>query len=170
MNNRIYASIDLYNRNTVDLILNQKLPTSSGFEDVTSNVGKVQNKGIEVTLNTVNIVAGDFRWSTNLNFSANHNEIKELYGGGITADKGNGWFVGESLNSNYYFKFDGIWQENEADQATAYGQEPGSVKVVDQNSDGKISSSGDDRRQGNSGYRTSEMDRRYDQYDEFQEF
>ncbi len=145
--NRVAATIDLYNRNTVDLILNPQIPTSTGFSQVTSNVGKVQNKGIEVTLNSVNIVAGDFKWSTSLNFSANHNEIKELYGGDITADKGNGWFVGESLRSNYYYKFDGIWQTSEKDKAASYGVEPGAVKVVDKNNDGKISDSGegDDR-------------------------
>lgn len=139
--NRITASLELYKRNTVDLILNQRIPTSTGFDIVTANVGEVLNQGIELTLNTLNVKRGDFSWNTTINFSTNHNEILELYGDGVTEDKGNGLFVGESLNSNFYYEFDGIWQLDEADQASVYGQKPGSVKVVDQNGDGKISSS-----------------------------
>ncbi len=138
--NRVNAAIELYNRKTVDLILAQKIPTSTGFDQVTSNVGEIENKGIEINLNTVNIDAKGFKWSTNFNFSANHNEILELYGGNITQDIGNRLFVGQSLKVNYDYKFDGIWQTNQADQATVYGQKPGSVRVVDQNGDGKISS------------------------------
>ncbi len=138
---RVAASVEIYKRNTVDLILNQRLPTSTGFDVVTSNVGEVLNQGIEVTLNTVNVKRGDFTWSTTFNFSTNRNEILELYGDGVTADKGNALFVGESLRSNFYFEFDGIWQLDEADQAQVYGQKPGSVRVVDQNGDGKISTS-----------------------------
>jgi TonB-linked SusC/RagA family outer membrane protein len=143
IDNRIQASLEIYNRKTVDLILNQKLPTSSGFGEVTSNVGQVRNKGVELTLNTINIVKSGFQWSTNINFSTNKNEILELYGGDITADVGNKWFVGEPINVNYYYEFDGIWQLDEADVADTYGQVPGSVKVVDQNNDDQISSADD---------------------------
>ncbi len=139
--NRIIADIEVYNKKTNDLIQNVAIPTSLGYGSVTANVGKLLNKGVEVTLNTVNIQKKDFRWASSINFSKNHNEILELYGGTVTQDIANSLFVGKSLRSNYYYKFAGIWQTSEAAEAAKYGQVPGSVKVVDQNNDGKISSS-----------------------------
>lgn len=147
LRNRIRIDAEYYNKKTNDLIQNVGIPTSLGFGSVTSNVGKLLNRGIEISLNTVNIQKKEFSWSTNVNFSTNHNEILELYGGTVTQDIANRLFVGKSLRTNYYYKFDGIWQTNEATEAATYGQVPGSVKVVDQNKDGKISSSAgiDDR-------------------------
>lgn len=138
--NRIMASVEYYDKKTNDLIQNVALPTSVGFSAVTANVGKIMNRGVEVSLNTVNIQKNDLRWTTNINFSTNHNEILELYGGTVTRDVANSLFVGESLRSHYYYEFDGIWQLDEKDEAAKYKQVPGSVKVVDQNNDGKISS------------------------------
>jgi len=141
LKNRITADVELYNKKTNDLIQNVAIPTSLGFGSVTANVGKLLNRGIEITLNTVNVQTNNFKWNTTINFSKNHNEILELYGGTVTKDIANSLFVGESLRSNYYYEFAGIWQTDEATEAAKYGQVPGSVKVVDQNNDGKISSS-----------------------------
>ncbi|HPE77222.1 MAG TPA: TonB-dependent receptor [Draconibacterium sp.] len=141
--NRIMASIEYYDKTTDDLIQNVAIPSSLGFSAVTANVGKIMNRGLEVSLNTVNIQSKNLRWTTNINFSTNHNEILELYGGTVTQDIANKLFVGESLLSHYYYEFDGIWQLDEKEEAAKYGQVPGSVKVVDQNNDGKISSSAD---------------------------
>jgi TonB-dependent starch-binding outer membrane protein SusC len=70
-----------------------------------------------------------------------------LYGDGQTADKGNKLFVGYPIRANFDYQFNGIWQTSELAAATIYKQVPGSVKVVDQNNDGLISSSNniDDR-------------------------
>ncbi|MDP3912221.1 MAG: TonB-dependent receptor [Bacteroidota bacterium] len=143
LKNRVMVDLELYDKTTNDLIQNVAIPTSLGFGAVTANVGKIMNRGVEVTVNSVNVQKENFRWSTNLNFSTNHNEILELYGGTVTEDKANRLFVGKSLMSNFYYEFDGIWQLDEKDEAAKYGQVPGSVKVVDQNKDGKISSSAD---------------------------
>jgi TonB-linked SusC/RagA family outer membrane protein len=143
LKNRISVDFELYDKTTNDLIQNVALPASLGFSAVTANVGKLVNRGVEITLNTVNFQKENFRWSTNLNFSSNHNEILELYGGTVTKDIANKLFVGESLLSNYYYQFDGIWQTDEAAEAAKYGQVPGSVKVVDHVADGKISSAAD---------------------------
>lgn len=143
LKNRILVDLEYYNKTTEDLIQNVAIPASLGFSSVTANVGKLLNRGIEVSLNTVNYQKENFRWTTNINFSKNHNEILELYGGTVTKDIANRLFVGESLRSNYYYKFDGIWQLDEVDEATKYGQVPGSVKVVDMVADGKISSAAD---------------------------
>lgn len=147
LKNRVMVDLEVYDKTTNDLIQNVAIPTSLGYGTATGNVGKLQNRGVEVTLNTVNIQKENFKWSTNLNFSTNHNEILELYGGTVTEDKANRLFVGKSLLSNFYYEFDGIWQLDEIDEAKKYGQVPGSVKVVDQNNDGQISSSAgiDDR-------------------------
>ncbi len=141
LKNRIIADVEVYNKKTNDLIQNVAIPTSLGYGSVTANVGKLLNRGVEVTLNTVNFQKKDFRWTTNINFSKNHNEVMELYGGTVTQDIANSLFVGQSLRSNYYYEYAGIWQTSEATEAAKYGQVPGSVKVVDQNNDGKISSS-----------------------------
>lgn len=143
LNNRIMIDAEFYNKITNDLIQNVALPTSMGFGTVTANVGKLLNRGVEISVNTVNLEKGGLRWTSNINFSTNHNEILELYGGSVTRDVANKLFVGESLRANYYYEFDGIWQLDEAELADSYGQVPGSVKVVDQNNDGKISSAAD---------------------------
>ncbi|MBI1301532.1 MAG: SusC/RagA family TonB-linked outer membrane protein [Alphaproteobacteria bacterium] len=140
LQNRITMDVELYHKITNDLIQNVALPTSFGFNAVTANVGKLLNRGIELSLNSVNVQKNDFRWSTNLTFSSNHNEILELYGGTVERDIANSLFVGHSLRSHYFYEFDGIWQMDQAEEALKYGQVPGSVRVVDQNGDGLISS------------------------------
>ncbi len=138
-NSRINASLEVYNRETVDLIYQVKTPTSIGFGSAVSNVGKVSNKGVELTLNTANIVRRHFTWNTHFVFAKNKNEVKEISDEGQLADIGSNLFVGHPLGVHYYYKFDGIWQLDEAAEAAKYGQKPGSVKVVDRNGDGKIS-------------------------------
>lgn len=140
LQNRITVDVELYHKVTNDLIQNVALPTSFGFSAVTANVGKLLNKGIEVSLNSVNVQKNNFRWSTNLNFSSNRNEILELYGGTVERDIANSLFVGHSLRSHYFYEFDGIWQTDQTEEALKFGQVPGSVRVVDQNGDGVISS------------------------------
>ncbi|MBI1343300.1 MAG: SusC/RagA family TonB-linked outer membrane protein [Terrimonas sp.] len=148
LNNRITATVEVYDRKTRDLILNQNIPSSTGFSTVFANVGKVGNKGIEISLNTVNISKKDFSWATSINFSKNTNKILAL-ASGVSQDIGNSLFVGYSVRSLYYYQFAGIWQIPDSIDGSAgvYGQRPGSVRVVDQNKDGKISSSAgiDDR-------------------------
>lgn len=139
LENRITTSVELYKRNTVDLIYAEQIPTSTGFSSVTTNVGEVQNKGIEIMLNTVNVQTDRFSWTTNLTFSTNKNEVISIGSDGIEADISTGLFVGEPLDVHYAYKFDGIWQLDEADAAAVYGQVPGAVRVVDQNNDGQIS-------------------------------
>jgi TonB-linked SusC/RagA family outer membrane protein len=140
LDNRISAVVELYRRNTRDLILNQTLPTSTGFSSVITNVGQVSNKGIEIMLNTRNVQTRDFSWNTSVNFSKNINRIEAL-ANGVNAIIGSSLFVGKPVRSYYDFKFDGIWQVADSAAARAYGQFPGSVKVVDQNKDGRITNS-----------------------------
>lgn len=135
--NRINGSLDAYQRTSKDLIMERQLPSTTGWTSVWDNIGKVRNTGIELSINTMNIQTDDFSWQTNVIFDTNRNEILELYGG-KKDDIGNKWFIGEAINVNYDYEFDGIWQTHEADRAAVYGQTPGQVKVKDQNHDDVI--------------------------------
>src|SRR5690606_3861248 len=118
-------------------ILGDKLPNSTGFTDVVANVGEISNSGVEVLLNTENIVKNDFRWSTSINFTKNKNEVTKL-AGGLTQDIGNNRFVGESVQPLYFYEVEGIWQTIEGAEADVFGYIRGYVKIVDQNGDGNI--------------------------------
>ena len=135
--NRINGSIDVYKRDAKDLIMKRQLPQTSGWTSIWDNVGWIRNTGIELGINTVNIQTKDLTWSTNIIFDTNKNEIVELYGQ-KKDDVGNRWFIGEPIEVNYDYQFDGIWQSSEATEAAKYDQEPGQVKVKDLNNDGII--------------------------------
>lgn len=76
---RITGEIDYYSKNTTGLLLNVNVPGTSGFATQFRNVGKLENKGIELVLNTDNLV-GDFKWKTSFNYAANKNKINDLQG------------------------------------------------------------------------------------------
>lgn len=136
-NYRINGNIDVYRRDAKDLIMQRQLPQTGGWEVIWDNVGWVRNTGIEIGLNTLNIQTGNFSWTTGIVFDRNKNEIVELFGE-KKDDVGNSWFIGEPIQVNYDYEFDGIWQPDEADLAAEYGQSPGQVKVKDLNNDGVI--------------------------------
>ena len=77
-NDRISLNADLYFNRTRDLLLDRPLPASTGYTSITSNIGNLQNKGIELVLNTENIKK-DFTWNTSFNFAANRNKVTKLY-------------------------------------------------------------------------------------------
>lgn len=130
--NRINASIDYYHTKTSDLLLTRAIPTSTGFSSIMDNIGKTQNDGVELLLNTLNInQAGGLKWNSIFNFSYNKNKIVELYGD-KKDDIGNSWFIGKPINVYYDYVFDGIWQESD-DIANSHDptSKPGSVRVKD---------------------------------------
>jgi TonB-linked SusC/RagA family outer membrane protein len=75
---RVTLTIDVYNKITNDLLLNSQLPPSTGYKTAMKNIGKIQNKGLELTLNTINIKSKNFQWNTNFNISFNRNKVLEL--------------------------------------------------------------------------------------------
>lgn len=79
---RVDLSVDAYNKQTNDLLLRVNLPATFGdqVQGPQANVGSMENKGIEVSLNTINIDAGKFRWKTNANLSVNRNNVKDIGG------------------------------------------------------------------------------------------
>lgn len=108
---RISLGVDFYNDNTNQLFLNQQLSRTTGFTSLNTNIGRVQNRGWEFTLNTENIKAGDFRWTTNINFTVNRNKVLELtpttppigITGGTSIQR-----IGYPLNSNFLVKYEGV--------------------------------------------------------------
>ncbi len=134
---RISGAIEYYVTTTTDLLAPQPLPNSTGFGGFTTNIGKTQNTGIELSLSTVNIDRGSFRWNTDLMFTRNREEILELANGKVD-DIAAGRFIGQPLSVIYDYKKIGIWQANEADEAARYQSKVGEIKVQDLNNDGII--------------------------------
>lgn len=117
LKNRLSGTVDLYRKNTTDQILKRTIPQTNAYEATYDNVGEVSNKGIELTLNSLNVDASKFSWRTAFSFAYNKNEIIHLFGDvdgdGIEDDYPiNGWFIGQNINAYYDYEFDGIHQEN----------------------------------------------------------
>lgn len=122
LNNRITGSIEVYKASTNSLLLPQTLPPTSGIPNpIVSNVGKTENRGIEIHVSTTNIQAKsrkDFNWTSDFNFFINRGKITQL-SGGVTKDVANGWFVGQPIDVYYDYKRLGIWQNTAEDSAAA---------------------------------------------------
>jgi len=134
MENRFSGSIEVYQTNTKDLLLQRQIPITSGFNSVMENIGETRNRGWEINLITRNLTGGEFSWETTLNIFGNKEEIIDLYGT-KTDDIGNEWFIGEPLTVWYDYNKLGIWQLDEDEEAAVYAMDPGEVKVQDVNSD-----------------------------------
>ncbi|GAB3888815.1 SusC/RagA family TonB-linked outer membrane protein [Spirosoma agri] len=140
---RVAGSIEFYQTNTTDLLLSDQLPQSIGFNAVTKNVGETRNRGVEISLSTVNVNSkGGFKWTTDFAFTKNNEAIISLYNGAVD-DLGNKWFIGKPLTAYFDYKKAGIWQTSEADAAKSYQSAVGQIKIQDTNKDGKITA--DDR-------------------------
>jgi TonB-linked SusC/RagA family outer membrane protein len=136
-NKRITGTIDAYSTNTKDLLLYRSVPVISGFVRVLDNLGKVANKGLEVTLKTMVLQKAGFKWDVNANFAINQNKIVDLYGD-KKDDIGNQWFIGQPVNVIYDYKQTGIWQVGESPAGQDPTAKPGDIKFADTNGDGVI--------------------------------
>jgi len=131
---------------TKDLLLARSLPSMTGFASTITNLGEVNNRGVELTLNSVNINRGKFNWNSGLVFSYNKNKIVHLYYSDINNDGiedddlGNTWFIGMPVNVNYDYEFDGIYQVGD-DMPEGY--HPGFVRLKDLNGDGRFTPDAD---------------------------
>ncbi|GGF04653.1 SusC/RagA family TonB-linked outer membrane protein [Flavobacterium limi] len=146
LNNRISGTIDAYKSYTSDLLLPATLPTVTGYPFIIANIGKTQNKGVELTLNLIPVQTTDgFTWETSLNGAWQKDEIVELSNGrnDMIADE---WFIGQQINSFYGWQNLGLWQDTPEDQAemakwnakqsnVLLHFSPGNVRPKDQNGD-----------------------------------
>ncbi|MDP5044129.1 MAG: TonB-dependent receptor, partial [Leeuwenhoekiella sp.] len=140
---RITGSIDVYDRLSDDLLFTQDLPSETGFANIAANVASVSNRGVEIALTTRNIQTEDITWTTSFTFTKNTNELRSIYGQDQVDDVGNNLFIGESLDALYNYKFTGIWQADEIDEAAGYGLKEGQEKLLDVNGDGKYTPDAD---------------------------
>lgn len=142
-NNRLYATLDIYKTWTSDLLLPMIIPGHTGFTSVINNVGKTETQGIDLTVSSTNFDTADFKWTTDLTFTANKEKITSI--NSDQDDVANGWFIGRSTKVFYDYEKIGIWQLGDEEGAAKYGQKPGDIKVKDQDGDGEISAT-DDRK------------------------
>jgi len=129
--NMLTIEAEYYSRRTTDLLLQVPISRTTGFSTVWQNVGEMVNKGVELTINSVNFHKGDFYWSTQLNLSHNKNTIEELYKG---EDIQSFPFIlreGESYNSFYLRDWAGV--DPETGQGGWYV-----IDQIDDNDDGLI--------------------------------
>ncbi len=154
LNGRVNVTMDYYRMKTKDLLFSLPLPEYSGYNSQLSNIGTVENKGFEFTLNTRNLV-GAFKWDMGFNISTNKNKILELPDGNdVQYASGPGHMVGlgntqilregEPVGVFYGFKYLGVYQEgDEFLSGGGFETEPGGEKFEDINGDGKLNA--DDR-------------------------
>ncbi len=142
---RLTGSAEVYFSKTEDLLVRQTIPVMTGYNSILTNIGRVDNKGVEVSLNSINISTNCFSWTTNASFTYNKNEIVHLFGSDLNGDGiedndiANSWFIGKPIESYYDYVFDGIYQVGDTDIPN--GSKPGFVRVKDLNGDGLINSS-----------------------------
>ena len=164
--NRLNVTADFFIKNTKDLLLAQSLAHVTGFESQMQNIGKIQNKGIELSINAVPVETKDFNWTSSFNISFIRNDLKAL-ADGVDAMYARSGFdsnftaydyiakVGESLGLIYGYEFDGIYQYDDFYKSASTGElilkpgvtdnqrytggvQPGVVKYKDQDGDGVI--------------------------------
>ncbi len=147
---RLNATIDIYKKTTNDLLLNRTLPGYSGFSSILSNVGIVENKGLELSISGDPLVKS-LKWNSGFNISWNRNEVLDLgEASRIDVKTPSGGYsirnafmqlrVGEPFGQIYGYGYEGTWKTAEEAEAAAFGQLPGDPKYTDANKDGKINS------------------------------
>lgn len=169
--NRLNITADFFLKNTKDLLLQQTLAYVVGFESQMQNIGKIQNKGIELNISSTNIETRKFLWQTNFNISFIKNTLKALQNGSSYKLDKSGYrnkatgddyisIVGSSIGNMYGYVFDGVYQTSDfnalpdgtmklksgiTDISKHAGKavEPGMVKYKDMDGDGVITT--DDR-------------------------
>lgn len=150
--NRIDGSIEWFHTITRGLLFKRTLPVTSALTGWGSplsswqNIAKTQNKGIDITINSRNIIKKNFIWNSALSFSWEKEKIDHLLNGDLISSN---LFEGQPINSFYGYKYVGIWSTNESDEASQYGAKPGFIKIktLDKDGDGGIHAYGTSDRQ-----------------------
>ena len=147
---RLTVEADYYSRKTTDMLLDAPVPTTSGYANIRRNVGSMQNRGIELGINTVNIATNDLNWTTNFNLSMNRNKVLSLatpadifnVGGPNFTNPTNVIRIGEPVGSFWGLTRLGTWTEAEREQAAKFRSYrnnltilPGDIKYLDVNGD-----------------------------------
>jgi len=117
LKNSVNLSLDLYNNESSNLLIKNNIPTSSGYTYQMQNIGSMRNRGLEIILNTHNIVKKHFKWDTDFNISFNRSKVLSIYGKSDDSP----WIknydsridylieVGKPLGQFYGYKYDGVY-------------------------------------------------------------
>ena len=152
LDDAISTSFELYSMDTQDLLVDRSLPSVTGYGSVASNLGKINNKGLEITVNSTNIKSNAITWNTSFNFSMNRNKIVSLYGNMIDVldesgnvigqreadDIKNKWFIGHAIDEIWDYNQTGVWQIGEEEEAAKYKLAPGDFHLKDVDGDSKF--------------------------------
>ena len=147
LNRRISGSLDLYRSKTTDLLMQMSIPTVTGYTTTYANVGQTANKGIDLSLSSVNISTRNFSWTTNASISWQKDKIVSL-SNGKQDDINNTWFIGQPIGVIYGYNGAGIWHVEDSatyKQFNANGSTftAGNARPVDVNGDNKIDANHD---------------------------
>jgi TonB-linked SusC/RagA family outer membrane protein len=147
LKDRITGTIDVYDKLSDGLLMSRSLTLESGVASMIDNIGSVSNKGIEFSLNSVNVRKKDLSWSTSLTFSYNKNAIVTLYGKKEDVI-GEARFIGKPINVIYDYKILGVWTQAEYDaglsvykdagENVVYTAKPGEAKTLDASGNGTL--------------------------------
>lgn len=122
---RLSGTLEYYIQKTNNLLQSVNLPGTTGVGSYMANVGKTQNKGIELTLNgTILDNYNGWTWDASLNIYSNKNEITELASGSLR-DEANWWFVGYPIDVIYDYEKLGLWNADDPDAQYLQILEPG---------------------------------------------
>lgn len=147
LNGRVSGIFDIYTSGTSDLLMQQSIPSLTGYTTSYNNIGETKNFGYDLTLNLVPVKTRDFEWTIGLNAAYTRNEIVSL-ANGKEDDIINNWFIGQSTGVIYGYESAGIWKEEDAAEMEKFnknnmGFQVGMAKPVDQNNDYKIDPNND---------------------------
>jgi TonB-linked SusC/RagA family outer membrane protein len=135
-NGRVFGEVQVYRKINDKLLLSRPLPDDSGFGSIFENLGKVENKGLEIEFSHVNFNRGGFRWETNWNVSFQRNKILQLLPG--QTNIGTGLWVGQPISINWYPTYTGV---NPADGRSMWLDSLGNITYTLQARDSKIQGS-----------------------------
>jgi TonB-linked SusC/RagA family outer membrane protein len=106
---RVTLSVDVYNRRSENLLQNVVLPALAGFSTQWQNVGVVRNRGLEIMVNTDNIIQRHFKWNSSFNISFNQNKLVSTPGGKLKQGVSNIYlYPGEDINTLKAVKYAGV--------------------------------------------------------------
>lgn len=137
LNERIFVDVDAYFSKTTDQIFVRNIPVMTGFKTIRTSMGQIDNKGLEITLRSVNVKTKDLSWNTSVTYWINRNKLAKLYGDdkngdGIEDDDvANSLFIGKSLSAIYGYEQDGIVQAEDTEYIALTGAAPGAPKYKD---------------------------------------
>lgn len=144
LTDRVRFEFDYYEKTTNDLLLNYQLPFYAGNGTIVSNIGEVENKGVELMISGTPIDRSWLQWDMSFNLSVNKNEVidlgeeTEIFPSTRYADADASLNIireGESLGTFYGYKYEGVWTSAERDLAARFGNVPGDAKYNDLNGD-----------------------------------